>query len=295
MLNSIYNLYNRYTLRRISNGFKPFTEVKSGFKSPLLISGAFRSGTSIITRLLCNAGYSCGPESHLLQPKGRYKEFNPDGYFENYFFMELSRYLFHLTDSAGDRPPSASAVKTILQTGMNDADFRAYAILKLRESRVSNRNKERVLKCASVNNCAAYVSNVFGNNPVIKNPHFGVLLPWIEKEFPESTHVVVFRNPDDWLRSAKVVTPNATYSLYNKYYESHLDSSRISNRVFVNYDELINAPESSIKNILLKLGLINYNEESLVRMIRRKPAKPIDTGVGETELYQQLKQLSVNG
>lgn len=294
MLNQIYAAYNRYTLNRINRDFNPYTEVKSGTKSPVLVSGAFRSGTSLVTRLLCTIGYDCGPETHLLQPTGRYRKFNPDGYFENYFFMELSRYIFHLTGSAGDNPPEEEALNKILQRGLDDASFRKYAVLQLRESRVSNFNKERVLKCASVNNCAAYVSQIFGDKPILKNPHFGVLLPWIEREFPESEHVVVFRNPIDWARSAKSVTPNAEISLYEKYYRSHLDVSRVSSRIFINYDELIQSPHNSVKSILKRLDIAYSDVDKLTSIVQRRNLSMTDNATS-SEIYKQLIQYSVNG
>lgn len=294
MLSHIHSAYNRFTLKRIERGFSPYTEVDSGFTSPLLVSGAFRSGTSLVTRLLCGAGYDCGPETHLLQPKGRYRKYNPDGYFENYFFMELSRYIFHLTNSAGDDPPEEESLKIISEQGLDDSAFRKYAVLHLRESRVSNSNKERVLKCASVNNCAAYVKAVFGKNPIIKNPHFGVLLPWIENEFPASQHVAVFRNPDDWARSAKAVTGKADISLYEKYYRSHLHSSRVSGRVFINYDKLIESPEDSLQCILQRLGIHKVDVQKLASIVRRSDHS-VKEEAAQSEIYMQLIQHSVNG
>jgi len=293
MLNQIYAAYNRFTLSRINSGFEPYTEIKSGYVSPLLVSGAFRSGTSLVTRLLCGAGFDCGPETHMLQPVGRYRKYNPDGYFENYFFMELSRYIFHLTNSSGDNPPEEETVKKITGERFDDSEFRKYAVLHLRESRVSNTNKARVLKCASANNCAAYVSNVFGRNPIIKNPHFSVLLPWIETVFPESQHIVVFRNPHDWERSAKVVTSRGNNSLYEKYYKSHLHESRVSNRIFINYNQLIDSPEESIKYILQRLGIHGADDKKLAGMIRRRTDKSNERAT-QQGIYAQLLQHSVN-
>ncbi|MCK6638707.1 MAG: sulfotransferase [Bacteroidia bacterium] len=294
MLKFVYDAYNNYTLRKIEREFEPFRMCNKKQHAPLLVSGAFRSGTSLVTRILSEAGYDIGPQSHLLQATGKYKQFNPDGYYENYFFMELSRYLFHITGSNGDAPPEEGKINLINRDLINDKEFRKYAILRLRESRVSNLNKAKVLSCASVEHCKAYVNNVYGKDPVIKNPHFSVLLPWIENIFPDSIHVVVFRHPSDWKVSALNVTAKANEQLYDAYYIGHLQSHRISNRVFVNYDRLVESPEESIAQILDKLNSPSDRSRTLHALVKKRTAQKQQSEASKSETYARLLSLAVN-
>ena len=61
---------------------------------PIWVTGMFRSGTSLVTKILKELGGDLGPEEDLLQPFGTRKHLNPDGFYENHLFMEWSMYAF---------------------------------------------------------------------------------------------------------------------------------------------------------------------------------------------------------
>lgn len=286
----VYRVVNKSALRSVERKFDPYTTVNAQQEPALLVSGAFRSGTSATTLILSKAGYDIGPQRHLLQATEKYKAYNPDGFLENYFFMELSRYLFHLTKSSGDAPPSKESVDKVLARDLDDADFRRYAIMVLRESRVPNRDKADVLRQASVNYPLAYVANAFGKKPLIKNPHFSVLPSFTEKYFPQSTQVVVFRNPEQWLKSAKVVSPNVNYALYDRYYADYLGNTN-ERVVFFSYDHLLADPKASIEKLLSAVNIRNADVTTLSNLVRIKKQEAFS---GENTTYNNLLQHAVN-
>lgn len=282
------HLINLITLQLTRLTFSPYKTITKTQAPPLLISGIFRSGTSITTRILSNAGFDAGPPEHLLQAT----EINPDGYFENYFFMDLSRYLFELTNSYGDNPPAETDVEKIELKDLRDDDFRKFTLLKIHDDRVKNMNKMRVLRKASIHHMPAYLSNCFGKQPLIKNPHFSVLEPFFKKVFPGSKRLVVFRNPSDWKRSAQVVSDKSNEALYDRYYKHYLDSKE-AGIIFFNYDELLKSPSDSIDKLLRALEIKDANVEELVKLVRKKE-KPISDEALQTLSYSELLKRAVN-
>ncbi len=282
------HLINLITLQLTRLTFWPYKSIVKKQAPPLLVCGIFRSGTSITTNILSKAGFDAGPQEHLLQAT----EINPDGYFENYFFMDFSRYLFHLTNSYGDNPPTEAAVEKIeLATIRNDA-FRKYTLLEIHDDRVKNLNKMKVLRKASVHHMQAYLSNCFGDFPLIKNPHFSVLEPFFKKVFPDSKRLVVFRNPTDWKRSAQVVSDKSNEELYDRYYKPYLDSKE-TGIIFFNYDQLMNSPAESIEKLLDALEIKNANAEELCKLVRKKE-KIASSEALQTASYSELLKRAIN-
>ena len=231
--------------------------------APLLISGIFRSGTSITTNILSKAGFDVGPTKHLLQATA----INTDGFFENYFFMDFSRYLFQLTNSYGDNPPDATLVANIKLEDVNDDEFRKFTLLEIHDDRVKNINKMRVLRKVSVHYMNAYISACFCKRPLIKNPHFSVLEPFFKNAFPNSKRLVVFRNPCDWKRSAQIVSAKSNEALYDSYYNYYLQSED-PGVIFFNYDQLLNDPKGSIQKLLKALEVENGDVEALSKLVK---------------------------
>jgi hypothetical protein len=287
------HLINLATLQLARLKFDPFTKIEREQEPPLLVTGIFRSGTSATTLLLSQAGFDVGPPDHLLQARGKYEKLNPDGYLENYFFIELSIYLFHLLKSAGDAPPDENAVEKLTTGDLSDDAFRKFCLLGIHDDRVSNVNKMRVLSRASVHHIAAYVNQAYGKKPLIKNPHFCVLEPFFTKLFPRSQRIVVFRNPADWLRSVPVVSRKADYALYDRYYSGYLERNQ-SNVHFFNYDELLRNPVHSINRLLETTGIPNADAEKLAKLVRvKKPEAEINSAI-LPETWRQLKARALN-
>jgi hypothetical protein len=284
------HLINLITLQLARLSFHPYKKILPEKKQtpPLLVSGIFRSGTSITTNILSNAGFDAGPPEHLLQATS----INPDGYFENYFFMDFSRYLFHLTNSYGDNPASKETLEKIEPEKLRDDDFRKFTLLKIHDDRVKNINKLRVLRKVSVHHMHAYLSNCFGEHPVIKNPHFSVLEPFFQKIFPGAKRLVIFRNPSDWKRSAQVVSEKSNETLYDQYYNYYLQSKE-EGIIFFNFDELLKDPATSIQKLLQALEIKNADAEELGRLVRKKD-KPVSDEALLTTSYSELLKRAVN-
>ena len=81
LINRIFYLLWQLKRRPVKNADPAVTAT-----APLFIGGMFRSGTSLVTKLLIDSGFDAGPENHLLQPIGFRKTLNPNGFFENYLF-----------------------------------------------------------------------------------------------------------------------------------------------------------------------------------------------------------------
>lgn len=288
----IARVINRSTTSWIRRNFVPFIDEGKLKEEPVLVVGAFRSGTSLTTHLLIAAGLDAGPQHHLLQSNGKFAAHTPDGFMENYFFMELSRYIFYLSKSNGDDPPKNEIIEALDFEKMNDAEFREYAVMELRESRISNKHKADVLKNASVLSPRAYIAATFNRRAVIKNPHFSVLEPYFQKLFPMSARVVVFRNPGDWVRSAKAVTAKADDHLYDAYYQYYL-SHQDGKNIFFDYDQLMMHPKESIEALCVALNLPTDNLPALQKLVRSGKINHV-AGITQSKNWHQLQQLAIN-
>jgi hypothetical protein len=70
--------------------------------------------------------------------------------------------------------------------------------------------------------------------------------------FPKGILLVVFRNPFSVVESAKKITRNSSFELYQKYHQhlSVLDTKIIENDVFYfSYDNLIEDPKTSVDQL----------------------------------------------
>lgn len=230
---------------------KPKTSSESS--APLLITGLFRSGTTITSRIVNEMGFSAGPEDHLLKAIGSRKELNPDGFLENHFCMDLSMYLFYKTNSWGDAPPSKKTVEEIKLTDDNEMIY--FSMVNIHDDRISNVNKIKTQLQGSASRPKNYFDVNFTGRSFVKNPHISVLFPYFKKLFPQSQVLVIFRNPFDAVNSAKSVSPLVNYELYNSYYEELCSEFKAGNKniFFFSYDNLILDPESSVQRLSERL------------------------------------------
>lgn len=263
-----YNLINwcTYLLFRFLRIFsKPKTSGKT--INPLLITGLFRSGTTITSRIIQDLGYSAGPDNHLLKAIGSRKGLNPDGFLENHFCMELSMYLFYKTESWGDSPPDKLRVESLELSEEADNEMVWFSLTKIHDDRISNVNKLKTQLQGSASNPENYFNSNFSEKSFVKNPHIAVLFPYFKKLFPKSKVIVVFRNPFDAVNSAKNVTPFANYELYNSYYEELCSEYKTENKniIFFSYDNLIQNTENSIQQLQKTLNTQTSNIQTSIR------------------------------
>jgi hypothetical protein len=242
---------------------KIFTKPKqsNGKASPLIITGLFRSGTTITSRIIKDLGYSAGPDNHLLKAIGSRKVLNPDGFLENHFCMDLSMYLFFKTESWGDSPPGKLSVEGITLKGKDDNEMVWFSLTKIHDDRISNVNKLKTQLQGSASNPQSYFNSNFSEKSFVKNPHIAVLFPYFKKLFPQSKVLVVFRNPFDAVNSAKKVSPLANYELFNSYYEEMCSQFKSGNKniQFFSYDNLIQNTDTSLQQLSQFLNFQNLN------------------------------------
>ncbi|RKY58925.1 MAG: hypothetical protein DRP96_07780, partial [Candidatus Neomarinimicrobiota bacterium] len=75
----------------------------------LLVMGMHRSGTSLLTNIIYNAGYYVGEEEDLLPPS----PFNPKGYFERRSIMEANDLILGSALGSWDSPPAFENIKKV--------------------------------------------------------------------------------------------------------------------------------------------------------------------------------------
>jgi flagellin-specific chaperone FliS len=262
----IYHLINFLTYQLTKLVAKKAKRINES-SSPIWVTGMFRSGTSLTTNILMHLGVDLGPKQHLLRAKGERKRLNPDGFFENYLFMDFSLYIFHKTNSWGDNPPDSKKLDRITIDTMDYKDFIHYSIVAIHDDRISNLNKLLILRKYYPANLKSYLKDHFTPPFAIKNPHFAVLVPILQKEWPDSKFLVVFRSPDAVIDSAKQITKHADYSLYICYY-SMLKVKAPNACIYFSYDHLIQRPHESI-TALARVFQRNGNDiSSAVKLIR---------------------------
>ncbi|MFT6923814.1 MAG: hypothetical protein ACJA1C_002834 [Crocinitomicaceae bacterium] len=263
---------------------------------PIWITGLFRSGTSLTTRILSILGVDLGPEEHLLKAKGSRELLNPEGFQENYLFMDWSLKVFRDLDSWGHAPPSHASVEAY----DNKIDAKAFAyhsIVEIHDDRISNVDKLKAIRNSSPSNFEAYLSEYFKPPFAIKNPHFSILFPILQRQWANSKFLVVFRNPDDTIASAKKVAPTADYSLYLEYYSRLLESDL--DAIYFSYDALIDHPEKSIKALALALKLDASGAEQAVGLVNANRSGNKGTTKGDWPqsiqfVYDEMNKRAIN-
>lgn len=261
--------------------------------TPLWITGMFRSGTSITTNLIHQMGMDIGPQQDLLKAKGGRANLNPDGFFENFLMMELSLHIFSKLNSWGDQPPLIEQVNSF---DLNTIDYREFvydSIVNFHDDRLSNKNKSRILQKYYPSNLNQYFNKCFNKHFAIKNPHFLLLYPILDKYWPNSKYLVVFRNPYETIESAKKVSPRVNLELYYQYYSRIIHHS---NAIFLDYNQLILTPERSLEALSEHLNL-TLNLKKLMPFFK-SPSNQISTIDGLPDhisvLYKSLQEKAIN-
>lgn len=275
---------------------KKKVEAQEPISSPVFVTGFFRSGTSLVTHLLQECGMNVGPDNDLLKSKGSRADLNRDGFFENYLFMDASLYAFNKLTAWGHLPPSTEEVMKVDLTESEEKLFQEFSLCGVHDDRISNRNKIHVLKHYGIGNLNLYLLNEFGDRPLVKNPHFSVLWPWLIRKWPKSKFIVCFRNPTAAIASASKITPQLTDKVYLRYYESILKMDS-SSTVFISYDHLMQHPELTIHRLINILDLKVDHPDRILSLIKKSEYRfkedEIENGKLK-ELYLQLLSKASN-
>ena len=81
-------------------------EVKSTRKSPIIVLGMHRSGTSLLTRALMECGLYLGEEGDLVSP---HEADNPEGYWEHKQVVSINDRILGIFGGTDQRPPNLVA------------------------------------------------------------------------------------------------------------------------------------------------------------------------------------------
>lgn len=258
-----------------------------------------RSGTSMLTRLLEQAGLFVGIK------KG------PN--HESRFFNEISRWLFAQANASWDNPYNARFLKNNLDDEIvNIVQKRLMSYHSIRYLGVSNYLKYHSVQALDI---------PFG----WKNPINTFLIPVWKKIFPELTIIHIYRNPlsvteslmtreikrKAWHgknKSGKMQFANADYhlsirtleaeeciQLWYEYVSTAFEYTHTENKILhVKYEDLLSQPIIFLQNIL-SFAELKYSADSLIKMISNidttKSDKKTSTTIDERKISDAVTTL----
>lgn len=252
-----HRIYNSYCYNKIvKNALVPLTFNAPSDTSAVWLTGLFRSGTTILSKCLELCGANFGPTEDLLQSKGARASLAPDGFLENYMFMEYSVFQLYHAGGWGDIEPSKPFKNPV---DIKHDEFVDHCVRKMHDDRISNINKVRLLKSYGPNNLDQYLNSFDTDKPYVKNPHFCLMADHLKQWWPNSKFVVIFKHPAHAIESAKKVSPRVDETLYNSYYSKLIGQKNVH---LVFYNELISHTEKIISALCQELSL-EFNSDCL--------------------------------
>ena len=293
-----HRLYNNYCLKQLLSHRDLFTDdTQVSEEQPLFVTGFFRSGTSLTTHLLKTLGMDLGPENHLLLAKNERAALNPDGFFENYLFMETSLYAFTKLKSWGHIPPAPEKVRELSFDDNDRAQFAGYTLCGVHDDRISNRDKMDALRNFDLLSLNTYLEKKFRYPYAVKNPHFAVLSGFLLKKWPRAKFLVCFRPPSEAIASAAKITPLLDKKIYCRYYSELLQLPEDKVKFF-SHAQLMDAPEKALKELCKYYDLEISKIPAALKIIRPSLHRhKTNTDINDAELkciYEQLVMKALN-
>lgn len=267
--------------------------------SPVWVLGMFRSGTSLSSQILEVLGLDFGPDSHLLQPIGKLKHLNPNGFFENYIFAEYSRYFHHKLGGGGDNIPQEQDLQKVKFSEVDIPELFELSLNKFADDRITFANKTESMRLLAEYGVNDYMIKQFKNRPCIKIPMLSHFFPQINQVWPNSFYVVLVRHPISLIKSSKVLSKGSSYELYNDYYRFLLKLPKTTEQViYFSYDHLLSNPFESIKVLAEKLELEEKLVEKASMLIDQNLVRNLPEGEIENEetkdIYNSMIRLAIN-
>ncbi len=190
----------------------------------VLVLGMHRSGTSVVTRLLNAAGFHVGSEQEMMQAMPD----NPTGYWERTDIFTLNTMAFERAGVTWDTT-LGDEIETLGPALRNEiVDGFRNAVHGLEEHRPW----------------------------VVKDPRFSVLLPLWKPLLADPVVVICHRHPFEVatsLRGRDGIPMPIGVALWEVYNLAAIENTRDVPRVFVSYEDLINAPVETVKTLIAKL------------------------------------------
>ena len=180
---------------------------------------------------------------YLNEQSSTLKNLNPNGFYEDFIFADLSRYLLKKLNRKGDDPPSQNEVETLTWDNFNLIDFIRFSFLEMYEDRVLPTNKIHCYFRLINRGIVDYVDSK-GDNPMIKIPMLSFFYLLLLEKWPKSKFLVTYRHPSAVLKSSSRLTQNTHYSLYVKYHEFLINLKNYTSEVgYISYDHILIEPE----------------------------------------------------
>src|SRR5712692_9080211 len=230
---------------RVDNGvskpfpYSPLVTKTLTKRTVACITGAHRSGTSMVARLLHACGLDLGPESDLMPPA----QDNPDGFWENLRFVAMNDELLNELGGAWDLPPRSARF----------AEKRFDAL----------RGRARLLVSPFSR------STTWG----WKDPRNSLTLPFWRTVVPKLRTIIVVRNPLEVaysLQKRNGVSLHLALSLWESYNQHALSATTPKNRIVSHYDSFFDDPQAELLRILSFLDLPDSRAAKAAALISRE-------------------------
>ncbi|WP_456439428.1 glycosyltransferase [Caldithrix abyssi] len=203
----------------------------------LIIGGMHRSGTSLLTKILHEAGLFLGEAEKLMPPA----EDNPEGFWEHLDFVKLNNEILEYFGGAWDLPPDFPE------------NWENLPALKLFEEKAFELFEQ-------------FAGQDFWG---WKDPRNSLTLPFWKKLLPEASFILVIRHP---LEVARSLNKRNFFSIPNglnlwRQYNAAFVQTQISEQkmLVVHYENLLFAPDREIKRIFKWLRR-ELSEDLLVKI-----------------------------
>lgn len=266
---------------------------------PVIVTGIYRSGTTLTTSIIEKIGIDFGPQEHKCGGRGEFAYLNQSGFQENFLINDLGRYILHYAGGSGVKLPEANQLQSLDLNHLNDADFAYYSEAILNDDRVDKKIRREILTTYGISGINQYFYDYFNTACWgFKDVHAGAYLPTYHRMWPGSKIICVVREPTAFLQSALQLSHQASLATWVDYYQRVIEFEKQVSIHWIIYESLLE------KNELVIRQLINFTKasqkvddiliEDVFKLInpRSKPCtseSKIDDQPA-IQLYQTLKQ-----
>ena len=266
---------------------------------PVIVTGIYRSGTTLTTSIMERIGIDFGPQEHKCGGKGEFGYLNRSGFQENFLINDLGRYILHHAGGSGVKLPETKQLQNLDLNHLDDAEFAYYSEAILNDDRVEKKIRRDILTTYGISGINQYFSDYFNTACWgFKDVHAGAYLPTYHRMWPGSKIICVVREPTAFLQSALKLSHQASLATWVDYYQRVIEFEKQVSIHWIIYESLLE------KNELVIRQLINFTKacqkvddalvEDVLKLInpRSKPCNSeIKTGYQPAiQLYQTLKQ-----
>jgi hypothetical protein len=290
----LYKLQYNWSSKSHSSTSRPLT-------SPVIITGIYRSGTTLCSTIIEKIGVDLGPESHKCGGVGNFRNLNSEGFQENFLVNDLGRYILYINGGSGIDFPNINILSNFSLEKIDDSDFAYYSEKFVNDDRVFPHIRKTILRNYGISGINQYFYNHFDTRSWgFKDVHSGVFLPVYEKFWPGCKFVCVFRKPCAFLRSALALNDKVTLQTWLDYYNRVSQFEDEVNLFWLPYEEVLNKNEELIKKLVKFItgsgSIDNVDIKALLQPVRtpvRKTQNLDDEEMKELnrEAYELYKEL----